>query len=77
MTTVTAALDMTAECRGAAAFDRQHGAPPRAGQRGAMLIAESLAEAAEHIRHFQPLAGHGTRSSGGHEVRHGRQDDVE
>jgi hypothetical protein len=38
----------------AAALDREHGAPPRAGQRRAMLITESLAEAAEHIRHFQP-----------------------
>src|SRR5438270_8443737 len=34
-----------------------------------MLITKSRAEMAEHIRHFQPLAGHGTRSSGGYEVR--------
>jgi hypothetical protein len=32
---------------------------------------------AEHIRHLQPLAGHGTRPSGGHEVRHGWHRDVE
>jgi hypothetical protein len=25
---------------------------------------------AEHIRHFQPLVGHATSPSGGHEVRH-------
>src|SRR5690348_7034742 len=34
-----------------------------------MLITKSRAEMAEHIRHFQPPAGHGTRSSGGYEVR--------
>jgi hypothetical protein len=65
MTAIAATLDMTAECRGAAAFDRQHGAPPRAGQRGAMLVSESRPEAAEHIRHFQPLDDHATRASGG------------
>jgi hypothetical protein len=42
-----------------------------------MLVTESLAEVAEHIRHFQPLAGHGTRASGGHEVRCRCRDDVE
>ena len=34
-----------------------------------MLVKESLAEVAEHVRHFQPLVGHGTQASGGHEVR--------
>jgi hypothetical protein len=42
-----------------------------------MLIAESLAEAAEHIRHFQPLAGHGSRVSGGHKVRRGWRNSVQ
>jgi hypothetical protein len=42
-----------------------------------MLITERRAEVVEHIRHFQPLAGHGTRLSGGHEVRHARCDVVE
>ena len=56
---VAAALYVAAECRGATTLDRQHGAPPRAGQRGAMLVAESWTEAAERIRHFQPLASQG------------------
>jgi len=34
-----------------------------------MLIAESQAEAAEQVRHFQPLADT-IPPSGGHEVRH-------
>jgi hypothetical protein len=66
---IPAALDMTAESGGAATLDRDHGTPPRGGQRRPMLIAESRAEAAEHIRHFQPLAGHETRASGRHEVQ--------
>jgi hypothetical protein len=35
-----------------------------------MRITESRAEVAEHVRHFQPLAGHGTRLLDGQEVRH-------
>ena len=77
MATITAALDMTAESGGAATLDREHGAPPRRGQRGAMLITESRAEAAEHVRHVQPLAGHETRALGRNEVRQGGRDDVE
>ena len=77
MAAVAAALDVTAESGGAAALDRGHGAPPRGGQRRAMLVTESRAEVAEHIRHFQPLAGHGTRASGGHEVRRGWRDGVQ
>jgi hypothetical protein len=77
MAAVAAALYVAAECRGATMLDRQHGAPPRAGQRGAMLVAESWTEAAEHIRHFQPLASHGTRASGGHEVRRGWRNGVQ
>ena len=77
MAAVAATLDVTAERRGAAAFDRDHGAPPRGGQRRAVLVTKSRAEVAEHIRHFQPLAGHGTRASGGHEVRRGWRDDVQ
>ena len=77
MAAIAAPLDVTAERGGAATLDRDHGAPPRGGQRRAMLITESRAEVAEHIRHFQPLAGHGTRASGGHEVRHGWRDDVQ
>ena len=76
MAAITAALDMTAESGGAATLDREHGAPPRRGQRRAMLITERRAEAAEHVRHFQPLANHEV-GSGGHEVRHGRHDDVQ
>ena len=77
MAAVVAALHVAAECRGAAALDREHGAPPRGGQRRAMLITESLAEAAEHVRHFRPLAGHGSRASGGHVVRRGWRNSVE
>ena len=55
-------LDVTAERGGAATLDRGHGAPPRRGQRRAVLVTKSRAEVAEHIRHFQPLAGHGTRA---------------
>ena len=62
MAAIAAPLDVTAERGGAATLDRGHGAPPRGGQRRAMLITESRAEVAEHIRHFQPLAGHGTRA---------------
>ena len=62
---------MTAERCGAASLDRGHGMPLRGRQRRAMLVTESRAEVAEHVRHFQPLAGHETRASGGHQVRHG------
>src|SRR5205085_9216193 len=61
-------LDVTAKSGGAATLDRDHGAPPRGGQRHAILITESRTEVAEHVRHFQPFAGHeptrqaGTRS---------------
>ena len=77
MAAVVAALHVAPECRGAAALDREHGAPPRGGQRRAMLITESLAEAAEHLRHFRPLVGHGSRASGGHLVRRGWRNSVE
>ena len=77
MTAVPTALDVAAERCRAAVLDRGHGTPPCGRQRRAMLVTESLAEVAEHIRHFQPLAGHGTRASGGHEVRCRCRDDVE
>jgi len=77
MAAVAATLDVTAERSGATAFDRDHGVPPRRGQRRAMPVTENRAEVTEHIRHFQPFAGHGTRTSGGHEVRRGRRDGVE
>jgi hypothetical protein len=77
MVAIIASFDVPAESGGAATLDRVHGAPPRGRQRAAMLITESRAEVAEHIRHFQPLAGHGTRPSGGHEVRHRWRGDVE
>src|ERR1700730_545765 len=70
MAAIAAPLDVTAESGGAATFDRDHGTPPRGGQRRAVVITESRAKAAEHIRHFQPLTDHGTRRSGGNEVRH-------
>ena len=76
MAAVAAALDMAAECCGAADLDRGHGAPPRRGQRRAMLVTKSLppaGAAAEHIRHFQPPAGQ-KPPSGGYEVRCGWRD---
>jgi hypothetical protein len=76
MAAAVAALDVTAESCAAATLDRDHGAPPGGGQR-AMLITKSRAEVAEDIRHFQPLAGHGGRASGGHEVRRVGHQDVE
>ncbi len=59
MPAIAALLDMTAESGGAATLDRDHGAPPRGGQRRAVLVAKCRAEVAEHVRHFQSLAGHG------------------
>ena len=35
------------------------------------VITESRTVVAEHVRHFQPLAGHETRASDGHQVRQG------
>jgi hypothetical protein len=70
-------LNMTAERGGAATLDRRHGMPLRRRQRRAVLLTKSRAEAAEHVRHFQPLAGHGTQVSGGYQVWHGWRDNVE
>lgn len=58
MTAITAALDVTAECCGAATLDRNHGVPLRRRQRRRMLLTESRSEMAEHIRHFDPFARH-------------------
>ena len=77
MAAIAALLDVTAESGGPAILDRDHGAPPRGGQRRAISVTKSRAEVAEHIRHFQPLAGHEALALGGHEVRHGRHSDVE
>jgi len=77
MAAITAPLDVTAESGSAASLNRSHGPTPRCGQRRAMLITESRAEVAEHIRHFQPLTGHRIRASGGDEVRRVRHRDVE
>ena len=77
MAAIAAPLDVTAESGGAATLDRDHGAPPRGGQRRTVPVTESRAEVAEHIRHFQPLAGHETGLSGGHEVRQDWHSDVE
>ena len=77
MPAVTTPLNMAAESGGTATLDRDHGASPGSGQRRAMLITERRAEVAEHIRHLQPLAGHGNRASGGDEIRHDRCDVVQ
>src|SRR6266851_5304344 len=55
MATIAARLDVTAKSGGAATLDREHGAPPRGGQRRAILITESRAEVTEHVRHFQQI----------------------
>jgi hypothetical protein len=77
MAAVAAPFDVTAESGGATSFDTGHGSTPCRGQRRTVLITESRAEVAEHVRHFQPLAGHETRSSGGHEIRRGWREDAE
>ena len=77
MAAIAARFDVTAERGGAATLDRDHGAPPRRGQRRAMLIAERRTEVAEHVRQGFPLAGHGTRPSGEREVQYGWRIDVE
>ena len=77
MTAIAALLDMTTELGGAATLDRGHRIAPCGRQRHAVLVTKSRAEVAEHIRHFQPFAGHETRSSGGHEVGRGWHEDVE
>ncbi len=73
MAAIAAALDVTAESGGAATLDRGHGMPLCRRQRPAALITESRAEVAEHVRHFQPLASHETRASGGDQVQHSWQ----
>ena len=74
MTALIALLDVTAERGGPAEFDRGHDAPLRRAQRRAMLRTIGVAVAAEHVRHFQPLASHETRASGRHQVRHDRHE---
>ena len=74
MAAVAALLDVTAERGGAATLDRDHGMPLRGGQRRGVLVTERRAEVAEHVRHFQPIVGHGTRASGGYEIRGGWRD---
>jgi hypothetical protein len=60
MAAIATTLDVTAQRGRAAIFDRPHGTPPRGRQRRAVPVAKSRAEAAEHVRHFQPLASHET-----------------
>ena len=62
---IAATLDVTAERGSATILDRSHGMPLRGGQRRTVLITKSRAEATEHIRHFQPLAGHEPRLQAG------------
>ncbi len=59
MAAIAASLDVTAESRGAATLDRDHGTAARAGQRRAILVTKSRAEVAEYVRHFEPFARHG------------------
>jgi len=72
MAALAALLDVTAERGGAASLDRGHGMKLCRGQRRAVLVTESRAEVAEHVRHFQPLASHETRASGGYQIRQAR-----
>jgi hypothetical protein len=77
MAAIATTLDVTAQHGGAAILDRSHRLPPRGRQRCAVPVTKRRAEAAEHVRHFQSLAGHEASSSGGHEVRRGWHDDVQ
>ena len=70
MAAIVALLDVTAEHGGAAVLDRGHGVPLCRGQRCAVLITKSRAEVAEHVRHFQPFAGHKPGAYSG--IRSGR-----
>lgn len=61
-------IDMAAQRRGSAAFNRGHHATLGGGQAGAVTTTIIIAVAAEDIRHFQPRSGHRARlqaSSGG------------
>ena len=58
MAAIAALLDVAAERGSAASLDCRHGMKLCQGQRRAVLITESRAEVAEHLRHFQPLAVH-------------------
>jgi hypothetical protein len=71
MAALAALLDVTAERSGATGLDRGHGTPLCRGQRRTVPITKSRTEVAEHVRHFQPLAGHETACSGRHEPRYG------
>ncbi len=77
MTAVVTTLDVPAERCGTAVLDRNHGAPPRGRQRRTLPITENRAEEAEHVRHFQPSAGHRMGASVGHKIRRGWHEDVE
>ncbi len=77
MAAIAAPLDVTAESGGAATLDRDHRPPPRGGQRRAIQVTKRRAEVAEDIRHFQRLAGHGDRASGGDEIQHGWPGNIE
>src|SRR5215472_5588031 len=59
MTTIAATFDVTAERCRAAVFDPDHCTAARAGKRRSVLLPRSRPEAAEHVRHFEPLARHG------------------
>ena len=77
MAAIAALLNVTAERGSAATFNRGHGVPLCRRQRRAVLITERRAEVAEHICHFQPLAGHQPRALGGYQVRHGWDEGVQ
>src|SRR5271168_132875 len=53
-----AALDVAAERRGAAAFDRADGTALCGGQRCAVPLTIGFPVAAEDVRHLRPLPGH-------------------
>jgi hypothetical protein len=58
MAALIALVDMAAERRDAAAFDRGHHLTLRVGQGGTMIAAIGHAMAAGHIRHRQLGPGH-------------------
>ena len=59
--TAVAALEMTAQGRGAAHLDGGHDAPLCGGERRAMLLSIGFTIAAEDVRHFQLWAIHGAQ----------------
>jgi len=59
-----APLDVAAQRRRATEFDRAHGSALCGREGCPVVLTIGLTIAAEYIRHFRPLAGHGSGRSG-------------